>query len=398
MNNYSFYSDFEEGKVIIALNKNFNANVNEIFNEIDIEKIEVIFNTSKTNFDTNIGDIVLVYLKKKEKKEVITAIQKLLSNPYVVFAEPDYYYDLDVIPNDPDFGYLWGLQKVQAPFAWNNTTGNYHVVVGVLDSGIDDNHPDLRGNLWISSNGQFFNGWNFIKNNNQPTDETGHGTHVAGTIGAIGNNFIGVTGVCWNVQLASFKIGNNRIDLAAAIHAINFSNRNHIPILNNSWGGRTYSPILKYAIEQYNGLFVASAGNSNSNNDLYPSYPASYDCDNIISVAASTPENTLSSFSNYGVKSVDIAAPGVNILSTTLNGEYSNKNGTSMAAPHVSGAAALLKSYMPFLTTWEMKQIILLSNTKSVYLTNRILTEGVLNINSMFNMANFFYKNYFIKK
>lgn len=398
MDNYSFYNDFQEGKVIVALNKNFNAHINDVFNGIDYEKIELIFDTNKTNLDTNIGDIVLVYLKKKEKKEVIDVIQKLSSNPYVVYAEPDYWYDLDVIPNDPDFTYLWGLQKTQAPFAWNNTTGNYHIVVGVLDSGIDANHPDLRDNLWFSSNGQFFNGWNFIDNNNQPTDETGHGTHVAGTIGAVGNNFTGITGVCWNVQLASFKIGDNRIDLAAAIHAINFANRNHILILNNSWGGRTYSPILKYTIEQYDGLFVASAGNNNSNNDLYPSYPASYDCDNIISVAASTPENRLSSFSNYGLKSVDIAAPGVNILSTSLNGEYSNKNGTSMAAPHVSGAAALLKSYMPFLTPWEIKQIILLSSTKSPYLTNRIVTGGVLNINSMFEMTNFFYRNYFINR
>ncbi len=398
MDSYFLNSDFQEGKVIVALNKNFNVNINEIFKGIDVEKIEVIFNTSKTNSNTDIGDILLIYLKKKEKKEVVDTVAKLLSNPYVVYAEPDYWYDLDVVPNDPDFSYLWGLQKIQAPYAWSNTIGNYHVVVGVLDSGIDANHPDLKDNLWISSNGQFFNGWNFIENTNQPTDETGHGTHVAGTIGAVGNNFIGITGICWNVQLASFKIGDNRIDLAAAIHAINFANRSHIPILNNSWGGRTYSPILKYAIEQYDGLFIASAGNSNSNNDLYPSYPASYDCDNILSVAASTPENTLASFSNYGLKSVDIAAPGVNILSTSLNGQYTNKNGTSMAAPHVSGAAALLKSYIPFLTTWEMKQIILLSSTKSPYFTNRTVTGGVLNINSMFEMVNFFYKNYSIVK
>lgn len=170
-----------------------------------------------------------------------------------------------------------------------------------------------------------------------------------------------------------------------------FSNMMNIPILNNSWGGGTYSPILKYAIEHYNGLFIASAGNRSSNNDLLPSYPASYNSDNIISVAAITPENTLSSFSNYGAKSVDIAAPGTNILSTDLCGEYSYKNGTSMAAPHVAGAAALLKSYMPFLTTFEIKHIILLSSTRHPSLENKLLTGGILNTDSMIKLANFLY-------
>lgn len=281
------------------------------------------------------------------------------------------------------------MPNINAPVAWNYTTGNYQVVVGVLDSGIDARHSDLKDNLWF--NGSFFNGWNFVDNNNNPIDVTGHGTHVAGTIGAVGNNSIWITGVCWNVQLASFKIGDNRIDLAAAINAIYFANMMNIPILNNSWGGRTYSPILKYAIEQYDGLFIASAGNSNSNNDFLPSFPASYNSNNIISVAASTPENTLSPFSNYGVNSVDIAAPGTDILSTDLADSYSYKSGTSMSAPHVAGAAALLKAYMPFLTTFELKQIILLSSTKYSCLTDKLVTGGILNIDSMFRLANYLF-------
>lgn len=397
MGKYFYDSDFESGKVIVALNKNFNNlnlfayDINHIFTGIDIKKIEYIFHSNKMDNSNNMGDILLVYLKNKEKMAVINAIERLSTSPYVIYAEPDYLYDPDMIPNDPDFKYLWGMEKIKSPFAWNCTTGSYHVVVGVLDSGIDSNHPDLKDNLWISSNGQFINGWNFINNSNNPADETGHGTHVAGTIGAVGNNSIGVTGVCWNVQLASFKIGDNRIDLAAAINAIYFANINNIPILNNSWSGRTYSPILKYVIEQYDGLFIASAGNSSTNNDFLPSYPASYDSDNIISVAASNQENALSSFSNYGVKSVDIAAPGTSILSTSLHGEYSYKNGTSMAAPHVAGAAALLKSYIPFLTTLEMKKIILLSSSKHPNLAKKVLTGGILNIDSMIQMANFFY-------
>ena len=395
MDTYFNDNDFELGKEIVALTKNFNkvnlftCNINHIFDGINIEKIEYLFYSDKTDTNSNMGDIILIYLKNKEKMSVINTVYKLLNNPYVVYAEPDYLYEPDIIPNDPDFKYLWGMTNIKSPFAWNYTTGNYQTVVGVLDSGIDANHPDLKNNLWFQE--PFFNGWNFVNNSNYPIDVTGHGTHVAGTIGAVGNNCIGVTGVCWNVQIASFKIGDNRIELAAAIAAIYFSNMMNIPILNNSWGGRTFSPILKYAIEHYNGLFIASAGNSSSNNDLLPSYPASYNSDNIISVAASTPENTLSSFSNYGSKSVDIAAPGTNILSTSLDGEYSYKNGTSMAAPHVAGAAALLKSYMPFLTTLEIKHIILLSGTKYPSLANKLLTGSILNVDSMIKLADFLF-------
>lgn len=395
MDTYFNSNDYETGKVIVALNNQLNNinlssyDIEHIFNGIDIEKVEYIYRSNKINNNSNMWDIILIYLENKEKIEVISAINKLSNNPYVVYAEPDYLYEPDIIPNDPDFKYLWAMPNINAPVAWNYTTGNYQVVVGVLDSGIDARYSDLKDNLWF--NGSFFNGWNFVDNNNNPIDVTGHGTHVAGTIGAVGNNSIGITGVCWNVQLASFKIGDNRIDLAAAINAIYFANMMNIPILNNSWGGRTYSPILKYAIEQYDGLFIASAGNSNSNNDFLPSFPASYNSNNIISVAASTPENTLSPFSNYGVNSVDIAAPGTDILSTDLADSYSYKSGTSMSAPHVAGAAALLKAYMPFLTTFELKQIILLSSTKYSCLTDKLVTGGILNIDSMFRLANYLF-------
>lgn len=395
MDTYFNSNNYETGKVIVALNNQLNNinlssyDIEHIFNGIDIEKVEYIYRSNKINNNSNMGDIILIYLENKERIEVISAINKLSNNPYVVYTEPDYLYEPDIIPNDPDFKYLWAMPNINAPVAWNYTTGNYQVVVGVLDSGIDARHSDLKDNLWF--NGSFFNGWNFVDNNNNPIDVTGHGTHVAGTIGAVGNNSIGITGVCWNVQLASFKIGDNRIDLAAAINAIYFANMMNIPILNNSWGGRTYSPILKYAIEQYDGLFIASAGNSNSNNDFLPSFPASYNSNNIISVAASTSENTLSPFSNYGVNSVDIAAPGTDILSTDLDDSYSYKSGTSMSAPHVAGAAALLKAYMPFLTTFELKQIILLSSTKYSCLTDKLVTGGILNIDSMFRLANYLF-------
>lgn len=381
--------DFEPGKVIVALRKDvghmgsFALDFREIFRGIDVENVEYLFYSSGETVESEMGDVLLVYLRNKGKMEVMDAIERLFFNPYVVYAEPDYLYDPYLVPNDRYFEDLWGMRKINSPLAWQYGVGNRNVVVGVLDSGVDYHHPDLKDNMWISEDGRYQNGWNFIRDSDSPMDETGHGTHVAGTIGAVGNNFIGVTGVCWKISIASFKIGNTLIDLAAAISAIYFAHINGIPILNNSWGGRSYSPILKYVIEQYDGLFVASAGNNGSNNDYFPIYPASYDCDNIISVAASNQEDKLASFSNYGIKSVDIAAPGTGILSTNLHGEYSQKNGTSMSSPHVAGAAALLKSYRPYLNTLQMKNIILASSQEYSSLKGKILTGGILDVYSM---------------
>ena len=173
--------------------------------------------------------------------------------------------------------------------------------------------------MWTTWNGRLIYGWNFADNSSDSMDLDGHGSHVAGTIGAVGNNRIGITGVCWQVRVAALKFG---LDVASAIAAIDFANYYKISILNASWGGRAYSQALKDAIDQYDGLFVASAGNDGTNNDVDPMYPASYDCKNIISVAAVDPYDTLARFSNYGLKTVDIAAPGTNILSLDLAGEY----------------------------------------------------------------------------
>lgn len=391
---YNYYNEnnFEAGKVIVALNKNYIYSgtptfySDPIFNEIGIEKIEELFHSKKIANDHNIDIIILIYLKNKEKSAVIDAIEKLSNSPYVVYAEPDYYTAPYIIPNDQYFSYLWGMKQIKSPLAWNYTIGSSTVVVGVIDSGIDNNHPDIKDNMWIAPTNRDINEWNLINGNNS-MDETGHGTHVAGTIGAVGNNFFGVTGTCWNVKLAPLKIGSRIFGLASAIKAIEYANIHNITILNNSWGGRIYSPLLKLAIEEYDGLFIVSAGNDGTNNDYFPAYPASYDSDNIISVAATNQNGTLASFSNYGSKSVDIAAPGTNIFSTSLYGEYSYMNGTSMSAPHVSGAAALLKSYAPNLTSLEIKTIILSSVNKNPNLYGKILTSGILDVYAMLKMA-----------
>ncbi|MCL2576552.1 MAG: S8 family serine peptidase [Defluviitaleaceae bacterium] len=371
----SDYYDFVEGKIIVGLKDKFSYNMS-FLTLIDVYKVETIFHPKEERNKNGIRDVVLIHLQANDKVSVPLAIGKLLTHPYVIFAEPNYLTKPHVIPNDPLFNQLWGMESIKAPSAWDIfISENQDIVVGILDSGIEFSHPDLTPNLIHEGNPYDF------------PDETGHGTHVAGTIGAVGNNNIGVAGVCWRVGLANFKLGNDTFDLATAIRAINYANINCIPILNNSWGGRNYSAAVEFAIQQYDGLFIASAGNDGTNNDVIPSYPNCYDSENIISVAASTPNNTLTSFSNFGVRNVDIAAPGINILSATLNGNYSFLNGTSMSAPHVSGAAALLKAYMPGLTTLEIKDIILSSAQRHPNLDGRILTGGILDVNAMLKMT-----------
>ena len=384
-------NNYELGKVIVALNINITSKdvldyyIDLVLDGIDYEKAEIIFHSKNTESLNEGTNIVLIYLKDKNPHAVTNAVAKLSSSPYIVYAEPDYIEEMHIISNDPLYNQLWGIQKINAPLAWDYTTGDSSISVGVIDTGIDQNHPDIRENMWTTWNGRLIYGWNFADNSSDSMDIDGHGSHVAGTIGAVGNNRIGITGVCWQVRVAALKFG---LDVASAIAAIDFANYYKISILNASWGGRAYSQALKDAIDQYDGLFVASAGNDGTNNDVDPMYPASYDCKNIISVAAVDPYDTLARFSNYGLKTVDISAPGTNILSLDLAGEYSPLNGTSMAAPHVAGAAALLKSSMPNISTITLKRIILSSAMENPELKGKILTGGILDMETMFKLAN----------
>lgn len=382
------YDDFKAGRVIIAIHKEctrrfFPASGEPIIFGIEIISIEILFQ-SQTD-DSDIGAIIMIELRTNNPQAVINIIEILNEEQCVVFAEPDFYLQPHIIPNDQYYQYLWGVQKIDCPSAWNYTTGSSDIIVGVTDSGINYNHPDIKDNMWIAPRGQGIHGRDFETDSDNPFDFTGHGSHVAGTIGAVGNNLIGITGVCWNVKLAALKIGGTVFNLAAAVKAIDYANRNRIPILNNSWGSRFFSASLKYAIDHYNGLFIVSAGNSGSDNDTNPVYPASLNSANIITVAASNRNDALASFSNYGAGSVDIAAPGTDILSTSYYGEYSYMDGTSMAAPHVAGAAALLKAYRPELTPLEMKNIILSSVDRKPQFYGRVLTGGTINISKMFD-------------
>jgi hypothetical protein len=259
------------------------------------------------------------------------------------------------------------------------------VVVGVIDTGIDGTHPDLAANLWVNPNtgmGGYENdihGYNFAeKTGGIPTDRNGHGTHAAGIIGAKGNNGQGISGINWNVSLAWLGAGSgtNSVSMSACIEALNYANLHGIPITNNSYGTDRYSRLFYEAILNYDGLFVAAAGNDGNNNDIRPEYPACYDCPNIISVASTDENDNLSTFSNYGDGTTDIAAPGSNIWSTYTFGGYTSMSGTSMSGPYVAGTAALVKALYPTYTTEQLKTLLLESARPAYGLSYRILDAG----------------------
>lgn len=289
------------------------------------------------------------------------AIAALMADNAVAYVAPDYIMSVpqnqsagevrpvatDSAPNDPMLDRLWGMKNCGATQVWPSSRDAKKIIVAVIDSGVDYRHPDLQANMW-SRNGQV--GYDFYDEDNDPMDEQNHGTHVAGTIAGVGNNEVGVVGVAWNTQIMAMRfLGPDGSGATSdAVRCIDWAVANGAHILNNSWGGPDSSPELVEAVaraEQKGVLFVAAAGNTGgtgNNNDQQPSYPSSLRSKNVISVGAIDENNARGSFSHYGRQSVDIGAPGVQILSTTRNNTYDSYSGTSMAAPHVAGAAALV--------------------------------------------------------
>ncbi len=354
--------------------------------------------------------LYLVQLAQHEIDSVPEAMDRFQALRAVAYAEPNFIVQATSTPNDPSYSALWGMNNtgqtggkvdgdIDAPEAWDLTTGTNSVVVAVIDTGADYTHPDLAPNMWtntaeipgngIDDDGDGFiddvRGWNFYSDSNDPMDDHYHGTHVSGTIGASGNNATGVVGVCWKVRIMPLKFLNSAGSgtTADAIDAVNFATAKRVLLTSNSWGGDTFSQALKDAIDAANSagiLFVAAAGNSALNMDASPGYPASYSSPNVISVAATDENDNLASFSNYGNTTVDLGAPGVNILSCRPGSTYQYLGGTSMATPHVSGACALLKAFAPGLSASEIKARILAGVDPIPSLTGKCVTGGRLNV------------------
>ncbi|HSK74742.1 MAG TPA: S8 family serine peptidase, partial [Pyrinomonadaceae bacterium] len=349
----------------------------------------------------------------------------------VLYAEPNYEIRLDPtdkfapseylrrenppetnLPNDPMFNEQWALNNsgqnggkekadLSALKAWLKTTGSDKVVVAVLDSGVDYTHPDLISNMWfrpdnvpqyVDSELGTFNdsqGFNAAENLSDPMDDNGHGTHCAGIIGAEGNNEEGIAGINWKVEIMPLKfLGRGGFGTTKnAIEAINYAidrkrNGVNVRVISASWGSTTYSRALEDAIRaagEEGILFVAAAGNATTDNDRRPHYPSSYKLPNVVSVAAMDRTDNLASFSNYGAKTVHIAAPGKDILSTWLGGNYREASGTSMATPYVSGVAALILANEPDLSVEKLRERLLKSVDKLDVLNGKVENGGRLN-------------------
>lgn len=405
--------------------------------------LSVLSAASKKKPATPFQPMDIIRLKLPANMNIDEALAQLASRSDILYAEPNYLVHRAALPNDPFFDQQWALQNIGqtltgdkgtitgvdnvdigATAAWNFATGSPRLVVATIDSGIDYAHPDLGENIWhnpgesgLDDQGQEKSsnnrdddgngyiddvyGWNFVSKNRLPADDDvdGHGTHVAGIIGAAGNNGQGVSGVNWSVQLMTLKFldrfGNG--DLFNAVAAYHYAVDNGARLINASY---TYpqsctktTPSLseRAAIEyaQASGvLVVVAAGNAGCNNDIYPFYPGSHPLENILSVAATDPRDNRASFSNTGAASVDLGAPGVNIYSTirqALKGiddqwGYNYMSGTSMAAPFVTGAAALLWSQHPEESYTEIKGALLLSVDVIPALQGRVASNGRLNI------------------
>jgi subtilisin family serine protease len=333
----------------------------------------------------------------------------------LTYAEPDYLvHTTETQPNDPEYvaGQLWGLRNtgqsggvsdsdIDADEAWDTRTDASNIIVAIVDTGVRYTHEDLADNMWVNPgeipgdgidndhNGIIddVHGFNAINQTGDPMDDYGHGTHVAGTIGARGNNGTGVAGIAWRVQLMPVKFlsSNGSGFTSDGIEAIDYARQMGAHIMNNSYGSGGFSQSLADAIErtrQAGIIFVASAGNNGVSCDLAPSFPAAYPHDNIVSVASSTRTDELSSFSNYGLRTVDLAAPGSAIFSTfnTSDSAYATLSGTSMASPHVAGAFALVKAQFPSATYSELIDRVLATTDHPTNFLQRVRSQGRLNL------------------
>lgn len=413
-----------QGELIVKLKagaeKNFFANKN-----LGVEKIEKISQS--------------LHLVRFNQAKSLESVQQTLNNDAnVEYSEPNFIYTivnpekfssldnllvakahesaLTYTPTDPKYGELWGLANnganepgrsgggvvgadIDALKAWEITRGDRAVKIAVIDTGIEYSHPDLRDNMWVNEaeqNGEAgvdddgngfvddIHGYDFANNDGDPNDGHSHGTHCAGTIGAVHNNGEGVAGVMANVTLVAVKFltDSGSGTTANAIKSIDYATTVGVDLMSNSWGGGGFSQALKDSIVRASEagiIFTAAAGNSSSNNDQGAHYPSNYDVANVVSVAASTAQDGLASFSSYGRRTVHIAAPGHNIMSTVKNGSYKSYSGTSMATPHVSGTVGLLLAENGRMDHAEMKERLMATSEPLATLRGKTINGGRLN-------------------
>ncbi len=392
--------EFESDSIIVVFNKKTTRQLNDYeaddFDEVNavevddltkysVEKYKGIAMSSSSDLDFN--QTLEVKIESDGKEDVLEAISKLEDREDILYVQPNYIYTMCAVPNDSRINEQWAIDRIQLPLAWDIETGSSDLKVGVIDSGINAAHEDLKNVVDRNFSKSFVAGFNALKD-----DEFGHGTHVAGIIGAQGNNGKGVTGVCWNVNLVSLRVygDENKADTSRVVNAINYAKEIGIKLLNYSSSPTTNDLALYKCLENYNGLFICAAGNRGIDIDSsnLQVFPACYNLDNIITVAATGyaavslgKEDYLCGmghFSNYGKESVDLAAPGINILSTK-GSRYIGESGTSMAAPYVTGVAALILSKYPDIPLNIVKSAILDNVDYVPELSGKIKTGGRLN-------------------
>jgi len=401
-----------------------------------LDYIKSIVATHHDRFEDEIEAVDgLTAVEDEDGLDADTVVKEYLNVPGVEYAEPNMQITLDDprssnsftfgsgsgggmvsypmnLPDDPMFGSQWSLQNtgqnggkdgadISAVNAWDTTRGSESIVIAVLDSGVDYTHQDLIENMWHRpaevaeySDRELgtiddINGFNAVDNLRDPMDDNGHGTHCAGIIGAEGGNGFGISGVNWHVKIMPLKFMNafGQGTTKDAIEAINYvidrkKDGVNVRVISASWGSTSKSKALGDAIKRAGEegiLFVAAAGNSSENSDRRPHYPAGYDLPNVISVAATDRNDQLATFSNYGAKTVHIAAPGRDILSTWLNGTFREASGTSMATPEVSGVAALVLALEPDMTVAKLRERLLTSVDKLPTLEGKVSSGGRIN-------------------
>ncbi|MGZ3774968.1 MAG: S8 family peptidase [Pseudobdellovibrionaceae bacterium] len=366
-----------------------------------------------------------IFLFRQKNSQMALTAEEITQAPLflseVLEVEPNLIFSASKVPNDPLYSHQWGLKNSGQPIlsrkkalkgidiniepVWDTFTGSHQVIVAVVDSGINYLHPDLKQNIWVNvaeqngkqgvddDNNGFVDdvyGYDFVNHRPNAMDDFGHGSHCAGIIGASGNNSAGVAGINWTIRLMPVKFLNNQGNgtLENAVNAMNYAFRNGAQIINASWGAKGTSRLIEkaiFALNKKNILIVAAAGNEMSDNDIKPMVPGSIIAPNLITVAALDNNGQLARFSNYGVKSVQIAAPGVDILSTVLGNNYEYMSGTSMAAPFVAGVSAILLAHDPSLKTKDIKNKLMRKATPLTDLLHKVTSHGMVNAYDSFS-------------